>query len=489
MRVKSFLMLVLIISGFAYACTPVASPQLILPDAETQSAESPQTTVTAFATRPAYQPGEPVDYIAQTGDTLPALALRFNTTEAEIREANPNIPLDATTMPPGMPMKIPIYYRPLWGTAFQIIPDGAFVNGPAAVGFDLNTFVDQQPGWLKQIGMYHDGKNRDAAYLLNWVADNYSISPKVLMAILEYQIQALTLPEFQFDSGEYVLGIEDAMRPGVHLQLNAAANLLNEGYYRWRNAEMIEFELLDGSIIRPDPWQNAGTVALQFYFAQVLEPQAFHRAIGEDGFAKTYNTLFGDPWQVDQPHIPGSLQQPLLRLPFNAGKVWALTGGPHTGWGSLAPFSALDFAPPTEVSGCFDSGEWVTALADGVVARTAPGIVVLDLDGDFNEHTGWVIFYLHVATQNRVAQGAILKAGDPIGHPSCEGGRSSGTHIHVARKYNGEWMVADGVIPFVMDGWTPIRGAEAYQGILEKHGRIVIANSKPDNKSFISAGE
>src|SRR5215208_7634774 len=56
--------------------------------------------------RPEYSPGELVDYTAQNGDTLPALAARFNTTVKEIRETNPIIPLDATTMPPGLPMKI-----------------------------------------------------------------------------------------------------------------------------------------------------------------------------------------------------------------------------------------------------------------------------------------------------------------------------------------------------------------------------------------------
>src|SRR5262245_49066230 len=60
--------------------------------------------------RPEYAPGKLVDYTAQNGDTLFALAARFNTTTEEIMEANPIIPLDATTMPPGMPMKIPIYY-------------------------------------------------------------------------------------------------------------------------------------------------------------------------------------------------------------------------------------------------------------------------------------------------------------------------------------------------------------------------------------------
>lgn len=31
-------------------------------------------------------------------------------------------------------------------------------------------------------------------------------------------------------------------------------------------------------------------------------------------------------------------------------------------------------------------------MADGVIARTGPAIAVLDLDGDGDERTGWVIF-------------------------------------------------------------------------------------------------
>ena len=96
--------------------------------------------------RPEYQPGELVDYIAQNGDTLPALAARFNTTVDEIMAANPIIPREATTMPPGLPMKIPIYYLPLWGTAYQSIPDHAFVNGPAQVGFSTSAFVASTSG-------------------------------------------------------------------------------------------------------------------------------------------------------------------------------------------------------------------------------------------------------------------------------------------------------------------------------------------------------
>jgi murein DD-endopeptidase MepM/ murein hydrolase activator NlpD len=138
-----------------------------------------------------------------------------------------------------------------------------------------------------------------------------------------------------------------------------------------------------------------------------------------------------------------------------------------------------------EETGCFPSGEQTTAVADGLVVRDGEGILVLDLDGDGDERTGWVVFYLHIAEKGRVPVGTWVEAGDPLGYPSCEGGKSTGTHIHIARKYNGEWIVADGVIPFVLSGWEPVRGDEPYKGYLIKDDIIVIANTKPDNRSAI----
>jgi LysM repeat protein len=141
-------------------------------------------------TRPAYAPGELVDYTAQSGDTLPVLAVRFNTTVEEIHQANPIIPDTATTMPPGMPMKIPIYFQPFWGSPYQILPDSLFVNGPAQVGFDTRKFLAEQPGWLKNVVEYAADENRTAAEMVDLVARNYSVSPRLLLALLEYQTGA-----------------------------------------------------------------------------------------------------------------------------------------------------------------------------------------------------------------------------------------------------------------------------------------------------------
>lgn len=430
---------------------------------------------TPLPTRPSFAPGQLVDYTAQSGDTLPALASRFNTSVDEILAANDFIPREATTMPQGMPMKIPIYYRALWGSPFQIVPDHAFVNSPTSSGFNTAAFVASQPGWLKNYRAYVGGEWKSGAELVDYVAVNYSINPRLLLAILEYQGGALTRDEPPVY--RRLLGFTRQFWDSHYLQLVLAANTLNNGYYGWRAGSMTEFEDAAGIIIRPDPWQNAGSAALQYYFSRMFTGKEYNLAVSADGLYKTYANLFGDPWKDSFELIPGSLQQPELSLPFPLSQTWSYTGGPHTGWGTGEPFAALDFAPPSEKSGCIPAKpeNFAAAVADGLIVRSRVDGVALDLDRDGDERTGWVIYYLHLATDQRAPVGSELKAGDKIGYPSCEGGRSTGTHVHVARKYNGEWILADSALPFVLSGWIPHRGLQAYQGTLTKGGLTVIA--------------
>lgn len=462
-----------LVSGQAAPESPISQPDI-----------QPNPVITPLPTRPTYGPGELVDYIAQTGDTLPAIASHFNTTEAEIRAANTFIPQDATTMPPGMPMKIPIYYQALWGSPYQIIPDSHFINGPALIGFDTQAFVDSQPGWLKHYRDYVADSNRTGAQIVDYVATNYSVSPRLLLAILEYQLGALTQEQPSVDLSAAPLGEPGVSYRGLYRQLAWAANVLNNGYYRWRDGDLKEINLPGGKLERPDPWQNAASVALHHYFSLHLTPDEYNFSVSQEGFAATYTALFGDPWSTS-PHIPGSLQQPNFRLPFEAGKTWAYTGGPHNPWGEGMPLAALDFAPPSVVGGCSDTEEWATAVADGIISRTGPGIAVLDTDGDGDERTGWVLFYLHLASKDLIPAGSQVIAGQPLGHPSCEGGRATGTHVHIARKYNGEWILAGGVLAFNLEGWIARNGREAYQGTLQRQGRSIIACVCSDQSSHI----
>jgi hypothetical protein len=142
-----------------------------------------------------------------------------------------------------------------------------------------------------------------------------------------------------------------------------------------------------------------------------------------------------------------------------------------------------------EQSGCVETEEWATAVADGVIARSEPALVILDLDGDGDERTGWVIYYFHIGSKNRAQTGMVLKRGDPIGHPSCEGGTATGTHIHIARLYNGEWIPADGTLAFNLEGWVAKNGASPYLGTLTRNSRVVRACTCSDQGSQIEAEE
>ncbi len=101
--------------------------------------------------------------------------------------------------------------------------------------------------------------------------------------------------------------------------------------------------------------------------------------------------------------------------------------------------------------------------------------MIQDLDNDGLEQTGWTVLYMHVDTRDRVRPGTFLPAGGKIGHPSCEGGVSSGTHLHLARRYNGEWIPADQDLPFNLDGWTTVGLGYEYDGYLVKDGQTIEA--------------
>lgn len=444
----------------------------------------PDNNPTPLPTRGPYPAGQIFTYPAQSGDTLEAVAAHFNTSVAEIKAANPSLPEQVTTMPPGYPLQVPAYYTPLTGSPFHILPDSEIVYGPSAVDFDVRGEIERAGGFLSGMESFAYKRQRKSWDVVQIVAKNYSIHPRLLLALLEYRTQALTNPDPAPIDLTYPMGVQEVRYRGLFWQLVWAAERLSDGYYGWRTGELEEIQLKDGLVEHPDPWLNAGTVALHVLFSGMLEGEAYDEAVSPEGFYEAYAALWGDPFQLETTIIPGSLQQPDMGLPFLPGRIWDFTGGPHFSWGSSLPLGALDFAPPSSESGCVVSQEWFAAPADGVVVRSEEATVVLDLDGDADERTGWVVFFYHVATEGRIRAGVQVERGEKLGHPSCEGGRATGTHIHVARKYNGEWMPAVGPLGFMLDGWVAGFGGELYEGTLTKGSKVVPACtcSRPENQ-------
>ena len=182
----------------------------------------------------------------------------------------------------------------------------------------------------------------------------------------------------------------------------------------------------------------------------------------------TYRTLFGDPAAFAiEPLVPAGLKQPPLRLPWNDGERWYYTGGPHSGWGDLDSWSAVDFSPSDTPGSCIASRLWIIAAAPGKVVRAEHGRVMESLSNSDFQGSGWTVMYMHMATAGRVASGTTVNIGDRIGHPSCEGGDAEASHVHFGRLYNGEWMGAE-MLPMLLSGWTVNATDQAYEGTLTR---------------------
>jgi hypothetical protein len=290
----------------------------------------------------------------------------------------------------------------------------------------------------------------------------------LLIAAIEHRSHWVTNADPPLATPDFPLGLDLPARPGLYHQLAWAATELNRGYYLWRANAVGSWVLNDGTVVPIDPTINAGTAGVESLLSVLDDRANWDRDVTAFGIFQTYFFLFGNPFDLAiEPLVPAGLMQTLLELPFEPRTPWAFTGGPHSAWDAGSAWAALDFAPP-DIMGCAVSEQWVTAAADGFIVRAADGAVIQDLDGDGYEQTGWDVLYMHVFAQDRIVAGTYAYTGDRIGHPSCEGGLANAAHLHLARKYNGEWIPADGSLPFVLGGWTSSGNGVEYDGYLRR---------------------
>lgn len=431
-------------------------------------------------------PAPPFIYTAQSGDTLAVLAARFGVDTSQIAS-----PQDIPTglINPGQVFTIP-HAVGITTPSEKLIPDSEVIFSPSAIGFDATAFANPFAGYIATYREYLPSAWYSGAGVVERVAVENSLNPRLLLSVLQFQSNWVLGEPINTSATEYPIGYRLPQSRGLYQQLTWAAKQLSTGYYGWREGRLTELTFRDGIRMRIAPELNAGTVAIQYLFAQLYAYEdwvdVMHRT---SGFAFTHSSMFPDPWvraAQTEPLFPPALAQPALTLPFLDRQVWYFTAGPHGAWEREGSWAALDFAPSSSLPGCVASTHWVTAAAPGLVVRTSPGVIVVDMDGDGNEQTGWVILYLHVIGDNTPAVGTWLDRGDRLGHPSCEGGTATATHLHIARKYNGEWIGGGSALPFVLSGWTVQYGPDAYLGNMVRDGRTVVACTCSGRDSLIT---
>lgn len=437
----------------------------------TRDPSAPLHTPTPDQPRTLPQPRtEDISYTVRPGDTLTRISqwngVPVNVLVSANNLANPNL------LEVGDILTIPAPRVSGQGPAAKIIPDSELVAGPSSADFNLQAYLETAGGYLLHYVDDHGEKDLSGPQVIERVAREYSVNPRLLLAVVEYQshwISQGTPPEVE--ANKYPLGYAKIGYEGLYRQLSFAANQLNRGFYSWQTNALSGWYLADDSFVTPDPTLNAGTIGVQTLFAQLLAKPQWEYALSSNGFAAQFEKMFGFAFNYAlEPLLPPGLAQPPLQLPLEDGVPWSFTGGPHGGWGSYSAWAAIDFAPPGDELGCFDSDEWVVAAADGQILFSSDGLVLQDLEGDGSLQVGWTLMYMHIATRDRIPAGTTVKAGDRIGHPSCEGGFSNGTHVHFARRYDGTWLAAVGLVPLDMDGWRASGDGYEYNGWLTRDG-------------------
>lgn len=478
----------------ASATTDTLSPYIITATSlAVFSQPAPLPTSTATKTPPKTEiPGTSrpaILYEAQSGDSLEVVAIHFGVQKEEIASS---VPLPETGfVAPGTLLVIPNRLEGIATTPTdKLLPDSEVIYGPGAVDFDIPEYVDDAGGKLSGYQEYLAVPGwTTGAGSIERLAFESSINPRLLLAYLQYKSGWVVGDPFSGVEEKHPLGYGNPFYEGLYQELRLLVQELDAGYYGWRAGTLTELTFPDGSTLRIAPDLNAGSVAIQYLFSRHLNHDDWLQAIKTQGSFLSYHAeMFGDPWAragLIEPLFPPGLIQPEFSLPFETGVPWTFTGGPHPAWEQESALAALDFAPPSIESGCVESSAWVVAVAPGRIVRSGGGYVILDLDGDDFEQTGWVALYLHIATKDRIQTGTWVDAGDHIGHPSCEGGVAYGTHVHIARKYNGEWVGAGGALPFILSGWIAHQGESSRYGTLTKGDQTITSSPVSSHESAV----
>jgi LasA protease len=461
------LALTLVFLGTVLACARTPAPEEPASTApRTGDVASPEALAATSRTPAPTPTPAPYVHFVEGGDTLDYIAARYDCTTDDIILVNSLE--DPNALHVGQRLALPSLDLPL-GPSTPLLPDSKFVYGPPDLGFDVESFCHTRPGYLNSYEELVGENMLTGPQIVQLMARRYSVSPRLLLAMIEFQSGWVDNPNPGGWAMEHPLGATEEGQMTLLFQLAWAADQMNKGYYDWKGRGRQIIDLLEGELAQYDPGINAGTAAVQSFLAYNATWEEWQTICGDgpDSFLATHRGLFGDPFESDTgPSLPSDLTQPNLRLPWESGLTWYLTGGPHGAWNEGSAWAALDFITSEEL-GCQVSAQWAVAAAAGVVVRTDEGVVVIDLDGDGHEETGWDLFYMHVAAEDRVSAGTRVDQGQRIGHPSCEGGYSTATHLHFARKYDGEWIPADGPCPLVLSGWTA-HGTESYEGTMTK---------------------
>ncbi|MBL8309827.1 MAG: M23 family metallopeptidase [Burkholderiales bacterium] len=174
-------------------------------------------------------------------------------------------------------------------------------------------------------------------------------------------------------------------------------------------------------------------------------------------FSALNHPVAAEPSQKSAPQTSLAAPADFLRLPWTLGQTGWSFNGVHTTTGGCgtapcaSPQSLIDFSLGWPVWGSDTSKARVLAAHDGTVT------VFSSCNIRVTHSNGWATNYYHLDAP-LVATGAVVYVGQPIAiyannsaQALCQGGSSTGPHVHFSLLYNGAHTALD---QSTLSGWT-----------------------------------
>lgn len=268
----------------------------------------------------------------------------------------------------------------------------------------------------------------------HWVGF-HSINPNLVLALMEQQSGLLS----QKAPGSLASPFAQLSdKQGFAEQLNDVLSRLAKSFYRVRHQQEQQFEAKGFVTLK----QTAATMALEQLFA----------ATGKPGkgklkqLVKAYEQRFEHSLVADNNEFKSfsaaAFARPKLQLPWSLGYSW-VGGGSHGYDGSSWPHSSLDFA--------YDWPNWGGQTWSVRSAHGGTVSVLSSCHVRVTDASGWATTYYHMANLN-VYNGQQIGANTHLGFYAsnknqalCEGGTSTGPHLHFSLLRNGYYQSLDGV--------------------------------------------
>ena len=145
------------------------------------------------------------------------------------------IPLD-DIIPPGQYLIIP---KTSTNQVLRdpILPDSAVIDSPCADDFDIHAYVQEAGGYLSRFSQSVAGVRISGADVVQPVADNQSVNPRLLLAIVEYR-SGTVYGDAEPADIYHPLKLNNEFFKGLYQELSLAARMINTGYYGWRHGSL-----------------------------------------------------------------------------------------------------------------------------------------------------------------------------------------------------------------------------------------------------------